>query len=331
MKKRYLDWHQILMKAVKDIDNYPPQVLGKRLGLSNSNFFRLCLKFQKLRDINNSFNSSYLNDERAFRYTKYLITEILKYKIDEHLPKKISQNHKIFKGQYSALYTYALDRVKKDIYWKNFNAAAFLICGAFPNNFLPYQFQKPNTFLYFDRKDNFLKAMIEVFKLRNDIDLTKKDLDSDVKYSLIMDKFGTFSEPNLRLYGLSRKFWSKTFDTINAKDLRLSLIDFLNLNVKGQRDHTKNLISKLNSESIDPKVCFICGEKRRIEIHHIINVKDAKILKKNDDINDTKNLIPLCVYHHDDAKYINLNSYYKKNGYKELFDSFVNMLSEKAK
>jgi hypothetical protein len=217
------------------------------------------------------------------------------------------------------------------MYWKNFNAAAFLICGAFPNNFLPYQFQKPNTFHYFDRKDNFLKAMIEVFKLKNDIDLTKKDLDSDVKYSLIIDKFGTFSEPNLRLYGLSRKFWSKTFNTINAKDLRLSLIDFLNLNVKGQRDHTKNLISKLNSKSIDPKVCFICGEKRRIEIHHIINVKDTKILKKNDNINDTKNLIPLCIYHHDDAKHINLNLYYRKNGYKGLFDSFVDMLSEKAK
>ena len=85
------------MKAVKDIDNYPPKVIGERLGLSNSNFFRLCLKFQKLRDINNSFNSSYLNDKRAFRYTKYLITEILKYKIDEYLPKKISHNQKIFK------------------------------------------------------------------------------------------------------------------------------------------------------------------------------------------------------------------------------------------
>ena len=58
LKKRYLDWHEILIKAVKDIDNYPPKVLGKRLGLSNSNFFRLCLKFQKLRDINNSFTSS---------------------------------------------------------------------------------------------------------------------------------------------------------------------------------------------------------------------------------------------------------------------------------
>ena len=78
LKKRYLDWHEILIKAVKDIDNYPPKVLGKRLGLSNSNFFRLCLKFQKLRDINNSFTSSYLNDEKAFRYTKYLITDILK-------------------------------------------------------------------------------------------------------------------------------------------------------------------------------------------------------------------------------------------------------------
>ena len=39
----------------------------------------------------------------------------------------------------------------------------------------------------------------------------------------------------------------------------------------------------------------------------------------------------MCVYHHDDARHINLNSYYKKNGYEGLFDSFVNILSEKAK
>ena len=46
LKKRYLDWHEILIKAVKDIDNYPPKVLGKRLGLSNSNFFRYVLSFK---------------------------------------------------------------------------------------------------------------------------------------------------------------------------------------------------------------------------------------------------------------------------------------------
>lgn len=324
-KKQIINWTSVLIKASKDIEKYPPFILRDKYNFTQANFYNLCNRFPKLREINNNFNKNYLNDERSFNYIKYLITDILKLKIDDTLPRKIG-GKKIFIGQYWSIYEYALKRIAKDSYWKNFSAASFLICGAFPNIYLPFQFQKSNKFNYFNSKKNIIKSMIEIFKLKTNINLEEDDIDSDLKYSLIMDRSGIFSSPNMQLYGIQRKFWSKTFSTKNLKDVRIAISEYLELNKLQQRDTTKKLIQTLKKNKVNVGKCGACAETRRLEIHHIINVQDSHLLTGDDNINDYKNLIPLCVYHHDDARNIKLNDHYKKNGFKNIKTTLLKKL-----
>ena len=323
MKKRQsIDWTNILIKVSKDIEKYPPSILAKKYGITRTNFGSLCKRFPKLMEINKNLHKDYPNDERAFNYTRYLITDILNLKINEKLPRLLPKTSKMFFGAYSSVIAYARKKIKKDNFWKNFSATSYLVCGAFPENFLPYQFEKRNKFIYFDRKINIFKALIEIFELKNKINLEKDDIDTEVKYSMIMDRNGTFSDPNIRLYGIQRRFWSKTFSTKKLNDVRIGLAEYLQLNSLKSRDGTKKIINTLKKNNIKTNKCAVCDETRRLEYHHIINIQHSHVLSKEDDINDHKNIIPLCIYHHDDAKNINLNSYYKKNG----FDGIKNIL-----
>ena len=315
MKKKFIDWNYLIIEFSKNIDKFPPQILKKKYNLDTNTFSRLLLKIPTLKKLNNDFKKN-LTHERAFRYTKYLIEEELKFKIDKNLPKKISKD--IFKGQYFQIYTYALEQIKKDSYWNQFPAISFLICRAFPNKYLPTQFWKQAKFNYFDYKKNILNTMIDIFYIENEVDLKKTKIDKEALSSMILDKHGTFSDPNIRAYGISRKYWEKTFKTKNLKTLREALVLFLGLQKNQKRENKKVLITNLKKQKIDPYKCYLCERKTRIEIHHIINVKQSSFISKSDNINDGENLIPLCVYHHDDARNINLIKDYNKNGFSNL-------------
>ena len=325
-KKQNIDWTNILIKISKDIEKYPPSILAKKHGITRTNFGSLCKRFPKLMKINKNLHKNYLNDEKAFNYTRYLVTDILKLKVNEKLPRLLPKASKMFFGPYCSIIVYARKKIKKDSFWKNFSATSYLVCGAFSEKFLPYQFEKGNNFKYFDSKINIFKALLEVFKLKNNINLEEDDIDSEVKYSMIMDRRGTFSDPNLKLYGIQRRFWSKTFSTKKLNDVRIALTEYLQLNSLKTRDSTKKIINTLRKNNIKTTECAVCGETRRLEYHHIINIQHSHVLSEEDDINDHKNLIPLCIYHHDDAKNINLNSYYKKNGFEGIKNTLIKRL-----
>lgn len=44
--------------------------------------------------------------------------------------------------------------------------------------------------------------------------------------------------------------------------------------------------------------CVVCGYKRHVEIGHIIPIKEYPLATMIDEINDAKNLVPLCPTHH---------------------------------
>ena len=307
-KATYKDWNLILKKVGENYDKYPPLILKKILNLDSSTTGRLYSKFPKLRELSKNFESK-LDDKKAFKYMQYLITDFCGFKLDDKLPTLIRK--KIFKGQYYSLYNYALNRSQKLEAWQNTSAIGFLVCNAFPKKFLKSQFPKyKKTEIFKTKKDIFL-TMIEMFKLENQIDLNKTDLDKDILISMILDRHGTFKDPLLKKYGISRIYWSKIFKTKYLKNLRFELLNFLGLEEKAKRETLKKLREKIKVDK-----CEICRESRAIQIHHIINVQDSNILKPKDNINDKNNLIALCVYHHMDAGKIKLNSYYKKNGFK---------------
>ena len=55
-KKQIINWTSVLIKASKDIEKYPPFILRDKYNLTQANFYNLCNRFPKLREINNNFN-----------------------------------------------------------------------------------------------------------------------------------------------------------------------------------------------------------------------------------------------------------------------------------
>jgi len=322
MKKRiYKNWNYLLTEFSKNYKKYPPLILKKKYKLDNATYSRLCNKFPKFKEISKNYEKN-LNDTNAFEYIRHLVIDICKFKVDEKLPALIRKDH--FKGQYYSIYKYALKKVKELKEWNNTSSIGFLICNTFPNKYLKSQFPPFKKVNLFNTKKDVLKAMIDMFKLVNNINLQKTKLNKEVLTSMILDKHGTFSDPNLRKYGISRIYWSKIFDTKFTNDLRLELIEFLGLKKNQNRENLKKLLKK-----IEVKVCAVCKETRALQIHHIINVQDSFVLNQEDDINDQRNLIPLCIYHHMDAGKIKLNNYYKKEGFNNIKNELIKLLKEK--
>ena len=317
MKKRvFKNWNYLLKEFAENYKKYPPLILKKKYKLDNATYGRLCNKFPNLKKISKNFEKT-LNDESAFKYVKYLVENICKFQVDDKLPRLFRRSH--FEGQYYSIYSYALKRTKQLKDWKDTSSVGFLICNTFPNKFLKSQFPPYKKINLFNSKKDIFNAMIEMFKLENEIDLRNTNLDKEVLSSMILDKHGTFNDTNLKKYGITRSYWSKIFKTKFTRDLRTELTEFLGLIKNQSRENLKQLLKK-----VENKVCAICGEKRAVQIHHIINVQDSHILNSNDDINDKRNLIPLCIYHHMDAGKIKLNNFYKKN-------SFLNLKKELLK
>ena len=52
-KKQIINWTNVLIKASKDIEKYPPFILRDKYNLTQANFYNLCNRFPKLREINN--------------------------------------------------------------------------------------------------------------------------------------------------------------------------------------------------------------------------------------------------------------------------------------
>ena len=93
-----------------------------------------------------------------------------------------------------------------------------------------------------------------------------------------------------------------------AKNIILNnnFIEGSNKIMKELKDNTEIKKSKYNSKYYYD-CCEICGEKKDLDVHHIIHQKDFK--NKDFNKNTISNLVTLCKKHHNDVHNGNLNIY----------------------
>ena len=252
--------------------------------------------------------------EEAINMTKWLIEECLQWKIDDFLPRTINSTYFVENNLFCCV-NFAQRSKKDDPYFKHFSAVTFLIMKAYPNIYRGFQFRSSKTDRYFIDKPK--SALIDAGRWVLEYKLGIKP--EMVKSLALHSKLLT--SRTLAFYGIAsyKNGWKAHYNTI-GEYIHDIIKSYYNVDLERQSLFLAK--DKMMKEGLNVDSCEICGSSENIQIHHIWQ-KHAKAMLRYD-INDIRNLIPLCGNHHNDkAHKFDYIPYKSKRKFNQMKNDFI--------
>ena len=272
----------------ENIDRMAPDEIRNKLSLTPTQFSQILEKTlgKKQRKPLAEMSLSEVIDK-----TKWLIETKLNFKVDDRLPRNITQKHFSDNGLYNCIRFAETEKKKDSALYRHFTATAFLVCHAYPDKFRPFQFKHAKTNEYFKGpggKKNLINAAKWVIE-------EKKHYNPEFLSDISSNKYFLRSS-DLQFYGIGIHQFRIHFKSVEGF-ISAILKEYSIISNNARRGHTKELRNALSISGNAPDICEVTGcEWKPPELHHIIPVSASNRIKF--DINCVENIISLCPNHH---------------------------------
>ena len=272
----------------ENIDRMAPDEIRNKLSLTPTQFSQILEKTlgKKQRKPLAEMSLSEVIDK-----TKWLIETKLNFKVDDRLPRNITQKHFSDNGLYNCIRFAETEKKKDSALYRHFTATAFLVCHAYPDKFRPFQFKHAKTNEYFKGpggKKNLINAAKWVIE-------EKKHYNPEFLSDISSNKYFLRSS-DLQFYGIGIHQFKIHFKSVEGF-ISAILKEYSIISNNARRGHTKELRNALSISGNAPDICEVTGcEWKPPELHHIIPVSASNRIKF--DINCVENIISLCPNHH---------------------------------
>lgn len=288
------DIQPVELQYIKEnIRSMPADVIQSNLGLTSTQFSQICQKVLKIKRVKSLEEWTI---KEVIQKTKWLIEEKLRMEVDDFLPRKITNTHFVKNDLYGCI-KFALHHKKKDEYYQNFSAVAFLVCHTYPDMYRPFQFRHSKTNKYFcgrGGRKNLINGVRWVLERKLGLKPENFEILKSSKYFL--------RTTDLQFYGVGPHWYIEHF--ANKQELINELAKIYVTEEDSSPGHSKHLRQQLISANIPTDKCYIRNcyydDEYGIQIHHIIPKEYRHMIKI--DIHSVHNLIPLCPNHHEKAK-----------------------------
>ena len=272
----------------ENIDRMAPDEIRDKLSLTPTQFSQILEKTlrKKQRKPLAEMSLSEVIDK-----TKWLIETKLNFKVDDRLPRKITQKHFSDNGLYNCIRFAVTEKKKDSALYLHFTATAFLVCQAYPDKFRPFQFKHAKTNEYFKGpggKKNLINAAKWVIEEKIHY---KREFLSDIS----SNKYFLRSK-DLQFYGIGIHQFRIHFESVE-EFISAILKEYSIISNNIRRGQTKELRETLSNSGKASDKCEVIGcNWIKPDIHHIIPVSASNRIKF--DINCVENIISLCPNHH---------------------------------
>jgi hypothetical protein len=266
----------------------PPAVLRRQMRMTATQFSQLCSRI----GVVTQKPAHEVTLDEAREQTRWLVETLLSWKIDDFLPRRISNENFLANNLYG-LVAFATKEKEKGERFRGFPAVAFLVATAYPGLFQPFQFRHAKLNSYFKNrhgKRRYLHAVQWV--LEEKLGLKREYIRSASQSKSFLRAI------DLQFYGLGPHLYRLFFPS------KTVLVDEL-LSCWGQeRDKaiasTARLRKVIEASGRSASACEVPGCTAMLsavtEIHHI--VPRAARGRFKFDLDSQENLMVLCRNHH---------------------------------
>jgi hypothetical protein len=276
---------------IESIGSRPASSIREELGMTKTQFQQICGRHA----VKTAKSAETLSLSEVTDKTRWLIEKVLKWSIDDELPRKIS-NTDFVKHALSNVVGYATKEKEEDERFRGFPAVSFLVCTAYPGVFQPYQFRHAKRGNYFKPpagRQRLLEAVRWIVEEK--LGLKVELLGETAKTK------GFLRNADLSFYGISPHLYNRYFRYQN--DLVEALLRVTGTPHKDGVATSNKLREALRAAGRPPRKCEVlecsASPQAGLDIHHVV----PKATRRADfDLHSAPNLVALCPNHHRAAR-----------------------------